>query len=41
MAPEMTWALISGGFALIALFYCFWGWGAVPCAPHLFLLCPR
>lgn len=26
MAPEMTWALISGGFALIALFYCFWGW---------------
>lgn len=26
MAPEMTWALISGGFALIALFYCLWGW---------------
>lgn len=28
MAPEMTWALISGGFALIALLYCwFWSWG--------------
>lgn len=28
MAPEMTWALISGGFALIALFYCWhWSWG--------------
>lgn len=27
MAPEMTWALISGGFALIALFYCWrWSW---------------
>jgi hypothetical protein len=26
MAPEMTWALISGGFSLIALFYCLWGW---------------
>lgn len=28
MAPELTWALISGGFALIALFYCWhWSWG--------------
>lgn len=28
MAPEMTWALISGGFTLIALFYCWhWSWG--------------
>lgn len=28
MAPEMTWALISGGFTFIALFYCFfWSWG--------------
>lgn len=28
MAPEMTWTLISGGFALIALFYCWrWSWG--------------
>lgn len=28
MAPEMTWALISGGFTFIALFYCFSGAGA-------------
>lgn len=28
MAPELTWALISSGFALIALFYCWhWSWG--------------
>lgn len=28
MAPELSWALISGGFALIALFYCWhWSWG--------------
>lgn len=28
MVPELTWALISGGFALIALFYCWhWSWG--------------
>lgn len=28
MAPELGWALISGGFALIALFCCwFWSWG--------------
>lgn len=26
MAPELGWALISGGFSLIALFYCLWGW---------------
>ena len=27
MAPELTWALISGGFTLIALLYCwFWSW---------------
>lgn len=26
MAPELTWALISGGFTFIALFYCLWGW---------------
>jgi hypothetical protein len=28
MAPELGWALISGGFSLVALFYCwFWSWG--------------
>lgn len=26
MAPELGWALISGGFAFIALSYCLWGW---------------